>query len=89
VPSPLLLPPAAPDGETYLFTKEAAAAVGVAVCTISQWKAKGYIEPLPGSPPRKPLYSLSALRRAERETRERAIEATGTDRLVQRRRGFA
>ncbi len=83
----MLLPSAAPDGEQYLFTKEAAEAMGVAVCTVSSWRRKGLISPLPGSPPRKPLYSLAQLRQAEEQTRERAIAATGTDRAVQRKRG--
>jgi hypothetical protein len=85
--TPVELPPAASDGETYLFTKDAAQAMGIAPCTVSQWKKKGYIKPVPGSPPRKPLYALSALQQAEQETRERAIAATKTDRRVQRKRG--
>jgi predicted site-specific integrase-resolvase len=83
----LLLPDAAEDGETYVFTKAAAEAMGVAECTVSQWRRRGYLEPVPGSPPRKPLYRLSDVRRAEKLTRDNAIRVSGSDRQVQRMRG--
>ena len=83
----MLLPPAGPDGEVYVFTKDAAEAMGVAPCTVSQWRKRGYLKPLEGSPPRKPLYRLSDVRRAERITRENAIKACGSDTQVQRLRG--
>jgi hypothetical protein len=83
----MLLPAAAADGETYLFTKAAAAAMGVADCTISQWRRRGLLEPVPGSPPRKPLYRLTDLRKAEREARENAIRTSGSDLRVRRLRG--
>jgi len=85
----LLLPGPSDDGETYILTKAAAEAMGVAVCTISQWRRRGYLEPVKGSPPRKPLYRLSDVRRAEKLTRDRAIEATGSDKQVRRMRGVS
>ena len=85
---PLLLPPERDDGETYLLTKAAAEAMGVAVPTISQWRRRGLIDPVPGSPPRKPLYRLSDLRRAEQRARENYIAATGTDDRVRRLYGI-
>jgi hypothetical protein len=84
---PLLLPEPASDGEIYILTKDAAAAMGVAVCTVSQWRRRGYLEPVPGSPPRKPLYRLSDVRRAEKLTRDNAIRVSGSDAQVQRMRG--
>jgi hypothetical protein len=83
----LLLPEPASDGEIYILTKDAAAAMGVAVCTVSQWRRRGYLEPVPGSPPRKPLYRLSDVRRAEKLTRDNAIRVSGSDAQVQRMRG--
>ena len=84
----MLLPQAAADGETYLFTKAAAEAMGVAECTISQWRRRGLLEPLDGSPPRKPLYRLSDLRSAEQQARENAIRTSGSDARVRRLRGI-
>lgn len=84
----MLLPPEHTDGETYLLTKAAAEAMGVAVPTISQWRRRGLIDPVPGSPPRKPLYRLSDLRRAEQRARENYIAATGTDDRVRRLYGI-
>ena len=86
--SPLLLPPVSADGETYLFTKAAAEAIGVAECTVSQWRRRGLLEPVPGSPPRKPLYRLTDLRRAEQVARANAIRTSGTDARVRRLRGL-
>ena len=76
------------DGETYLLTKAAAEAIGVAECTVSQWRRRGLLEPVPGSPPRKPLYRLSDLRKAEQVARENAIRTSGTDVRVRRLRGL-
>src|SRR6266446_4569988 len=56
VNAPVELPPPAPDGVTYVVTKTAAALIGVAECTITRWRHLGYLEPVPGSPPRRPLY---------------------------------
>ena len=84
----MLLPAAAADGETYLFTKAAAEAMGVADCTISQWRRRGILEPVDGCPPRKPLYRLSDLRRAEQVARENAIRTSGSDLRVRRLRGL-
>lgn len=84
----MILPAAAADGETYLFTKDAAVAMGVAMCTISQWRRRGILEPVDGCPPRKPLYRLSDLRRAEQVARENAIRTSGSDLRVRRLRGL-
>lgn len=73
----LSLPPPAPDGETYLFTTAAAAAMGVAVCTISAWRRRGVLVPVEGSPARKPLYRLTDLRKAEQSARTNAIRLPG------------
>jgi hypothetical protein len=85
---PLLLPPVSADGETYLFTKDAASAMGVAQCTISQWRRRGLLEPVDGCPPRKPLYRLTDLRKAEQAARENAIRTSGSDLRVRRLRGI-
>jgi len=85
---PLLLPPEAGDGEVYVLTKTAAEAMGVAMCTISQWARRGYLTPMPWSPPRKPVYRLSDVRKAEKLTRDNALRTSGTDRQVQRMRGL-
>lgn len=84
----MLLPPPGPDGEIYVFTKDAAKAMGVAACTVTQWRRRGYLEPVEGSPPHKPLYRLSDVRRAEKTTRDNAIRVSGSDSQVQRMRGL-
>ena len=72
------------DGETYVTTAEAAALMRVAVSTVSRWKAKGYLKPVPGSPPRKPIYAYTDVTDAEYKARQEAIKASGTDKQVQR-----
>lgn len=84
----MLLPAESVDGETYLFTKDAASAMGVAQCTISQWRRRGLLEPVDGCPPRKPLYRLTDLRKAEQVARENAIRTSGSDLRVRRLRGL-
>lgn len=78
------LPDRTRDGETFVTTAEAAALMRVAVSTVSRWKAKGYLKPVPGSPPRKPVYTYSAVLEAEYTARQKGIEASGSDRQVRR-----
>jgi hypothetical protein len=80
------LPPPAPDGVTYVVTKTAAALIGVAECTITRWRHLGYLEPVPGSPPRRPLYRWPDVVEAEYRARQAAIAASGTDAQVRRLR---
>jgi len=81
------LPEPRKDGETYLTTTQSAFVIGVATCTISAWRKRGWITPIPGSPNRRPVYRLSELRLTEQVARENAIKATGTDERVRRLRG--
>lgn len=74
------------DGEIYVNTKEAAALMRVAVSTVSRWKDKGYLRPIPGSPPRKPIYAYSDLLEAEYRARQEAIRASGSARQCRRDR---
>lgn len=79
------LPDPAPDGEIYVSTKQAAAGMRVAPCTITRWRSIGYLEPLPGSPPRKPMYAWSDVISAEYKAWHAAMEASGTDIQIRRR----
>lgn len=81
---PVQIPDRMVDGETYVTTKEAAALMRVAVSTVSRWKAKGYLKPVPGSPPRKPIYAYTDVTDAEYRARQEALKASGSDRQVQR-----
>lgn len=81
------LPPAAHDGETYVTTTLGARLLRVAVCTISSWKAKGYVQPVTGSPPGRPLYRWDDLIEAEYIARQNAIRTSGSTKQVQRDRG--
>jgi len=78
------LPDALADGQTYVFTKQAAALIGVAPCTISMWVHRGYLKPQPGSPKRRPVYLWDDVLDAERETRRNAIATSGSDKRVRR-----
>jgi len=78
------LPDRIRDGETYITTKEAAALMRVAISTVSRWRAKGYLKPVPGSPPRKPVYTYSAVLEAEYTARQNGIAASGSDCQVRR-----
>ena len=80
------LPEPAANGVIYLHTKAAAELFGVACCTISSWKTKGYLCPLPGSPPRKPMYSYDDLVQAEYSAWQAALRTSGTDKRIKRRR---
>jgi hypothetical protein len=84
--APVELPAPARDGIIYVVTKTAAALIGVADCTITRWRDLGYLTPVPGSPPRKPLYRWPDVVEAEYQARQAAIAASGTDRQVRRAR---
>jgi hypothetical protein len=81
------LPAPGPDGLVYVITKTAAALIGVAPCTITRWRDLGYLKPVPGSPPRKPLYLWDDVIEADYTARMAAIAASGTD--IQVRRNLA
>jgi hypothetical protein len=81
-----MLPTPAPDGTIWLTTRQAAAEMHVAPCTITSWRHKGYLTPHPASPPRHPLYSLGNLIDAERKARSAAWRTSGTLRRVRRDR---
>jgi len=83
--SALEMPFPAADGAVYVFTKQAADLMGVTPGTITHWRSRGYLEPVPGSPPRKPLYRWDDVVDAEYQARMAAIEASGTDIQVRRR----
>ena len=82
---PVELPEPAADGVTYLTTRQAARVARVADCTITSWKKKKLLIPVPQSPPRKPLYRLEDVHAAEHRAWQRAIEASGTDSQIARR----
>lgn len=84
VTAPVELPAPAADGITYVVTKTAAELIGVAECTITRWRHLGYLEPVPGSPPRRPLYRWPDVVEAEYLARRAAIAASGTDAQVRR-----
>lgn len=84
VMAPVDIPDRTRDGETYVTTAEAAALMRVAISTVSRWKAKGLLKPVPGSPPRKPMYAYSAVVDAEYQARRNAIAASGSDRQCRR-----
>lgn len=86
VVAPVELPAPAPDGETYVTTTLGARLLNVAVCTISSWKAKGYVQPVSGSPARRPLYRWDELVEAEFIARQNAIRTSGSDAQVRRDR---
>lgn len=79
------LPEPAPDDRIYVSTKQAAAAMRVAPCTITWWRSRGYLTPLDGCPPRKPLYAWEDVIAAEHRAWEAAIKASGTDVQIKRR----
>lgn len=81
------MPVLSPDGEEYVLTKEAAEAMGVSPCTVTQWRNRGYLRPVEGSPPRKPLYRMRDVEDAEHQARLNAIRTSGSDRKVRRQRG--
>ena len=88
VVAPVELPAPAGDGQIYVTTVTAAKLMHVANCTITSWRNKGYLKPVPGSPPRRPLYLWDDVKAAELKARSMAIEASGTDIQVRRLRGL-
>lgn len=61
--------------------------MGVSPCTVTQWRNRGYLQPVEGSPPRKPLYRMRDVEDAEHQARLNAIRTSGSDRKVRRQRG--
>lgn len=74
-----------PDGEEYWTTKQAAEALDVAPSTISTWRRNGYLTPVDGSPPRKPLYRKLDVTKAEKIAYENAIRTSGSAKRSSRR----
>lgn len=74
-----------PDGEEYWTTKEAAEALGVAPSTVSTWRRLGYLTPIEGSPPRKPIYRKLDVTGAERIAYDNAIRTSGSAKRTSRR----
>lgn len=74
----------AEDGEIYVDTRGAAEQFGVAPCTISSWKRRSLIVPIPESPPGKPIYRLQDVAMAEKKTRDNALRTSGTLKRVRR-----
>lgn len=60
------------DGEIYMDTQGAAEEFGVAPCTISKWKQRGLLQPIPESTWNKPIYKLVDVARAEKAARDNA-----------------
>lgn len=83
------LPAPAPDGQVYVTTGQAAVLLDVAPCTITSWRYKGYLAPIEGSPPRKPIYLWADVLEAEHTAWRRAVETSGTDRHIKRRQPAA
>lgn len=74
-----------PDGEEYWTTKQAAEAMGVAPSTVSTWRRLGYLTPVEGSPPRKPIYRKLDVTRAEKIAYDNAIRTSGSAKRTSRR----
>ena len=70
----MLLPEPAPDGQIYVSTAQAAAAMGRKPPAVRRWVRIGYLaEAAPG------LYRLSDVAAAEKRARDAAIRTSGTD----------
>jgi len=82
----LELPEPAVDGNIYVVSWQAALLMRVAPCTISRWQRKGYLHPIPQSPPHRPIYLWEDVITAEHEARKAAMKASGTTKQVQRNR---
>ncbi len=74
----------AEDGEIYLTTTDAAREFGVAHNTVSGWRSRGLLIPIPQSPPHKPIYRFIDVAMAEKKARDNAIRTSGTDKRVRR-----
>lgn len=73
-----------PDGEEYVTRGHAAELMGVDPDTITTWVRKGYLQPVPGCPPRLQLYARSAVEEAERLAYEAALRTSGSGKRVER-----
>lgn len=60
------------DGEIYMDTQGAAEEFGVAPCTVSKWKQRGLLVPMPQSPRNKPIYRMVDVACAEKAARDNA-----------------
>lgn len=74
-----------PDGEEYWTTKEAAAAMDVAPATVASWRRRGYLQAVPGSPARRPLYRRQDVQAAEKQAYEAAMRTSGSPKRTSRR----
>ena len=68
----------------YVTTATAARLLGVRPCTISVWKSRGHLTPVPGSPPRRPLYLWADVVEAEYTARMNAVRTSGSATQCQR-----
>ena len=76
-------------GDGFLTTAESARLVGVQPVTIRQWRKRGWLLPQGLDERGYPLHSRQAVRDAERNVRERGLEASGVDPRQLRGRGKA
>ena len=83
---PVQIPDAIADDLVYVFTKKAAELIGVAPCTITRWRDLGYLTPVPGSPPRKPVYLWDDVVEAEFTATQNGLRTSGIDPRTQRSR---
>jgi hypothetical protein len=73
-----------PDGERVVSRAQAAAIKGVTGATIDGWVRKGYLEPIPGCPPRQRLFLLDDVDAAETRAYLAAVRTSGSDKRVER-----
>lgn len=74
-----------PDGVEYWTTKQAAEALDVAPSTVSTWRRNGYLTPVEGSPPRKPIYRKLDVISAEKIAYDNAVRTSGSAKRTSRR----
>ncbi|WP_307801573.1 MerR family transcriptional regulator [Actinomadura violacea] len=73
-----------PDAEEYWTTAQAAAALGVSPSTISTWRTRGYMDPVEGSPPRRPIYRRADVVQAEKAAYQAALRTSGSAKRTSR-----
>jgi len=73
-----------PDGIEYWTTKQAAEALDVSPSTVSGWRRKGYLAPIDGSPPRRPIYRKLDVARAEKTAYDAAMRTSGSKKRTSR-----
>jgi hypothetical protein len=78
------LPRPAPDGRVYLTTTQSAQLMNVTKTTIIRWRRHGYLTPIDGSPPNKPMFAYDDVVAAEATARLRGIATSGIDPRDQR-----